>query len=720
MSHHRDTQQSLLSQIATNTKNVNLNVDSLEVNTDQLETIMTSVDTRLSESIGHPNNSTGIGDGSNQLRNVPLGYDRTAGQVRSFLVDSAGHQQVDLVSGGDITSKLDTFAGAGNNNVGEGSSKLQIFNYGRDVSAGNFKPMVVNSSAEQIVALSAIDNQVLDNISAHTGTVDGCVASNKMNVNISSMSGGGLATETTLSAAEVHLGNVETKLGTIETDIEATNTALSTIDSVLDNAEAHLGNIDTGVDVLEACVGSNKVNVNISSGNITGFATATLQGAGLPSALSSNNLRVSIQEGNITGFATETTLSAAEVHLGNVETKLGTIETDIEATNTALSTIDSVLDNAEAHLGNIDTGVDVLEACVGSNKVNVNISSGNISGFSTATLQGTTNGKLDVLESSLTAIESDIEATNTALGTIDGVLDNAEAHLGNIDTGIDVLEACVGSNKVNVNISSGNISGFATSTLQGAGLPSALSSDNLKVSIQEGNISGFSTATLQGTTNGKLDVLESSLTAIESDIEATNTALGTIDGVLDNAEAHLGNIETAVQLLDNAVDGNFLNVNLNLAGADVANNSGNKSNTCPRVVIATDDVNISAIKATHDITTTTIHNNVSIGGSASDTSSTVISFTHYPRSITILAGDFTSSQSIAGNQVSISPLVSFDNSTYFDLSTFTSSGAQVHLTSGDALFQKCVVIENARFPFMKIKLTNGASGSINFHSVVSF
>ena len=51
-------------------------------------------------------------------------------------------------------------------------SKLQIYNYGRDVSAGNFKPMVVNSSAEQIVALSAVDNAVLDTIATNTANIN--------------------------------------------------------------------------------------------------------------------------------------------------------------------------------------------------------------------------------------------------------------------------------------------------------------------------------------------------------------------------------------------------------------------------------------------------------------------------------------------------------------------------------------------------------------------
>ena len=527
MSHQKDSLQTLQNRTIKELQKITANTENIEVSVDEVEL-------DLERFSGHSNNTTAIGDGSTQLRVVPLGYNQSAGQVRSFLVDASGNQSCNIVSGGDITSKLDSLAGAGNNNVGEGSSKLQVFNYGRDVAAGNFKPLVCNSSAEQIVALSSVDNTVLDNISAHTATVDGCVASNKMNVNISSLSGGsGLATEAKQDDIEASLTSIESKI--------------DTLDTVLDNSLLKHTSIDN---------------------SLTSHST-----------------------------------------------------------------------------------------------------------------------------------------THT----------NAEVHLGNIDTGIDVLEACVGSNKVNVNISSGNITGFATSTLQGGGLPAALSNGNLKVSIQEGNITGFATSSNQSTTNTKLGT-------IETDIEATNTLLTTIDGVLDNAEAHLGNIQTAVQSLDNAVDGNFLNVNLNLAGSDVANNSGNKSNTCPRVVIATDDVNLSAIKATHDITTTTIHNNVSIAGSSNNTSATVISFTHYPRSISIFAGDFTGSQSISGSQVTISPLFSFDNSTYFDLSTFLGSGggSPVFVSQGEGLTTKFMVIENARFPFMKIKLTNGAGGAINFHSVVSF
>jgi hypothetical protein len=53
--------------------------------------------------------------------------------------------------------------------------------------------------------------------------------------------------------------------------------------------------------------------------------------------------------------------------------------------------------------------------------------------------------------------------------------------------------------------------------------------------------------------------------------------------------------------LDNAVDGNYLNVNQNIAGTDVDSNSGNKSAATQRIVIADDDTNLSAIKTSVQI-----------------------------------------------------------------------------------------------------------------------
>ena len=54
-----------------------IHVDGLESLQGTTNTKLTSIDSRLDECIGHTNNTTEIGDGSNQLRSLMLGYDRS-------------------------------------------------------------------------------------------------------------------------------------------------------------------------------------------------------------------------------------------------------------------------------------------------------------------------------------------------------------------------------------------------------------------------------------------------------------------------------------------------------------------------------------------------------------------------------------------------------------------------------------------------------------------
>ena len=416
------------------------------------------------------------------------------------------------------------------------------------MSINGTKVLALNSAGDGLAPLKVNASGLLRVVAEATS-----VSANQINLNTDGLEGLHGTTNTTLASILVDTDAIDSSCNTIEaqsvltasrlnniqnkisanTDgtgdtlgqmVASTNTALATIDGVLDNAEAHLGNIDTGVDVLEACVGSNKVNVNISSGGITGFATAANQSTiighvdGVETSLTAITGYVdgleTLQTATNSALATmdavldaslvkhtnnETLITAMSAKLpsslnsdklkvidSSLDTAIGSMDSSNQSKLDHLSTdLDAILAMntlAEAHIGNIDTGIDVLEACVGSNKVNVNISSGNISGFATSALQGD-------METSLDAI--------LAMNTL------AEAHIGNIDTGIDVLEACVGSNKVNVNISSGNITGFATQTTLAA------------------------------------------------------------------AEVHLGNIETAVQLIDDAIK-----------TEDLAHSSGDKGIPC--------------------------------------------------------------------------------------------------------------------------------------------
>jgi len=300
-----------------------------------------------------------------------------------------------------------------------------------------------------------------------------------------------------------------------------------------DTQITHLSNIDTGIDNLEACVGSNKVNVNISSGNITGFSTATLQGT--------TNGKLDTINSSLGDVATESTLQTiAEFNCDTTDVTItggvnlpasltgsGNLKVCIqELGNEGSERLNVDIGNAVAQLPSAlsgsgrlkiendfdgavtNTHLSELGTAINSAKLDVNISSGNISGFSTASLQG------GGLPSALSSDNLKVSLKETITVPV------SNSTLTNLNDTIN-------SNKLDVNISSGNISGFSTASLQGGGLPSALSSDNLKVSLKEtitvpvsnstltnlndainsnkldvnissGNISGFSTASLQG------------------------------------------------------------------------------------------------------------------------------------------------------------------------------------------------------------------------------
>ena len=90
------TNKAVLDQIATNTT-------SLNVNTDTLEALQTTTNNHLDGIIRHINNTNAIGDGSNALNNVPLGYDRGNGKGVALLVDANGRLSIDINSGLGLT-----------------------------------------------------------------------------------------------------------------------------------------------------------------------------------------------------------------------------------------------------------------------------------------------------------------------------------------------------------------------------------------------------------------------------------------------------------------------------------------------------------------------------------------------------------------------------------------------------------------------------------------
>ena len=90
----------------------------------------------------------------------------------------------------------------------------------------------------------------------------------------------------------------------------------------------------------------------------------------------------------------------------------------------------------------------------------------------------------------------------------------------------------------------------------------------------------------------QVDALSTALPSGAATEAKQDTIIGHVDGVetlLTGIDADTNAIKTAVELLDNAVDGNYLNVNMNLAGSDAQAGEGTISATTQRVTIATDD-----------------------------------------------------------------------------------------------------------------------------------
>ena len=429
--HQGSSMGELLNDIKTNTSNINLNVDSLEVNTDTLEAKIQATN-----------------------------------------------------------DKLDTFSGAGNNNVGEGQVKLQIYNYGRDVSAGNYKPMVVDSDGHlQVDSLSS---------ALPTG-----------------------------ASTEAKQDVIEASLTSIETDIESTNTKLDTLQATFDaditrfttnNIKSHLTQNGDGTgnkagEILDA-INTNTITQNNNFHNKVAFLQPSVDAESSPPS------------------GTTEILLTQDVPVLFKMTNLTTAVGDVEAAiTTNTGTLNSVLTTIDTDTGNIDSKLGVISSTTSANNTLqagiLNRLSGNNSGggtFAGENLQNIADRLFDDNKSVATSVNaintntitqnSKIDDTNTKLDTIASRLidDSNSVAVSNNAINTNTISSLAKLNDINFNLTANNL-------VLGGGLPSALNSDQLKVSDS-------TTATKLGT--------------IETDIEATNTKLDSVIGTASSAHSTKG------------------------------------------------------------------------------------------------------------------------------------------------------------------------------------
>ncbi len=578
--------------------------------------------------------------------------------------------------------KIDTLSGAINNNLGDGATKLQTYVYAHDSAGGLARPLKCDTSGRLECSVDALE-VTAETINLNTDTLETLQTATK-NALFTNPAGSGNTIGENASAINSNIITSNSKLDSIIANTaSSSSTGLSTEATLLLAKNALFTDpAGSGNTIGEnaSAINANIISLNnkfVGGQTTSGMSTAqnqqvidlTLQGidgilgnietdaAALEVLQTATNSKL---DAIVTDAAAIETLNVtANGILGNIATDQAALEVLHTATNSKLDTIDSVLDNAEAHLGNIDNGIDVLEACVGSNKVNVNISSGNISGFATeSTLSaaeahlGNIETAVQLLDNIVSGSEAQVDIVSSALPTgasTEATLANAEAHLGNIDTGIDVLEACVGSNKVNVNISSGNISGFAT---------------------------------------------ESTLSA---------------------AEAHLGNIETAVQLIDDVVKaedtahsgGDKGIMSLSVRKDTATNLAGSDADYQPLITDANGRLYVKMATDRTNGSEVTYVSGQAVSGSGGTFTGSAISLSANTNAI-FVEHNFTNSA------IKYELMVSIDGTNFFGTGVeFNAGGLSPATTTGINTILGTSQFAVSHVPHIKFKLTNSDGSSQN-------
>jgi len=481
-------------------------------------------------------------------------------------------------------SKLDTIAtNTANIKISTDSVNLNVDTLETLQTATNTKLTEIDAVLDTIKTDSAAIKTAVE-------LLDNAVSGNELQVDIvsSALASGGAtsANQTTLIG---HVDEVESKLDTLETTLTAietdqaalevlhtaTNSKLDTIDSVLDTIKADSAAIKTAVELIDNAVSGSELQVDVVSApttTVTGTVTANLSATDnavlddiaqklgdvetavqlLDNAVSGNELQVDVVA----------SLPAGDNNIGNVD-----IASALPAGTNAIGKLSA---NSGVDIGDVD----VTSIAAGTNRIGHVVARANEAADGSGTerhllCDSAGHLQVDVISAPSTAVTGTVTANLSA--TDNAVLDDIAQKIGDVETSVQLIDDIVKAE--DAAHSSGDKGVMLLGVRQDSQADFGADGDYVPFSIDgDGKLRVAAAAASGGATEAKQDVIESTLTALE----------------------------TSLQALDNAVDGNYLNVNLNIAGTDVDGNSGNKSATSQRVCIATDDVPIALVNTKLD------------------------------------------------------------------------------------------------------------------------
>ena len=528
-----------LDTIATNTANINVNVGDVEINVADLETLQALTNDKLDHL-------------SSNLDTVNSNLNPALGNIDGEL---EGHTTL-LTTANTNTAHI-------SDNLDHISSDLDHISTDLDASLVKQTSIDTNIGGNRIL---------LTDILAKNGEIE-----TSANALIS-------ANHTDLVAIEASLTSMEGKI--------------DVIDTVLDNSLTKQTNVETLITTLDGVQDSIFAQIYSQEQNIIAFKTA-------------NHTDIVNTKDMVSSVGTTTNNNLAHIsdNLDHLSANSDTIEASLTAMEAKMDVDNVVYDNQLTKLTNNETLLTAIDADTNAIKVSaaalvVDAAATEVLITATNSLLTTLDGvqdnaltKLGEIETSADALISanhtDLVALEASLASMEGKQDTAITHLSEIEGAVETIESAIGTDGSTGPSKSVSMAG----TESGGNLQELLvdSSGHLQVDVLTIPVTLADSATATNTAACATDLaaLEVLSTAANVDLAAIEVLLGTID-------SDTNDIKTACELLDNAVDGNFLNTNQCVAGSDVAVNSGNKGSTVPRVCIATDDIPIALVNTKLD------------------------------------------------------------------------------------------------------------------------
>lgn len=339
---------------------------------------------------------------------------------------------------------------------------------------------------------------------------------------------------------------------------------------------------------------ANGVFMGDSSGctNFRVRATAWTSGTAIVSGVSSTTSGV-VKINNAIRLVDNTTGSQLSIIGGKAQ-----VDATVSIDTTGLAT-DANQTNGNQKTQIVDAGGDAVTVTGGKLDVNAAIDT---TGLATSAKQDTGNTSLSSIDGKITAVNTGaVVVSSSALpsgAATSGKQDTGNTSLSSIDTkltdksqftkitdGVDTA-LVTAAGEVNVLATAQPGVDIGDITINNAAGASA-------VNIQDGgNSITIDAASLPLPTGAATSAAQTDKSQFTKITDGTDTALVTAAGEQNVLESNSAAIKTAVELLDNAVSGAGFNIT-QVGGTNIDTNSGNKSAGTQRVVLATDQPNLT-------------------------------------------------------------------------------------------------------------------------------